>query len=116
MVNEFRVIAVDSRLNISSRFHQTPICEAQLSREIISKMDFVDGDLLEIKGKRTTTAKLISSDKDSLGTDEVGLNNLIRNLYLSKCNYYLNTKGEPKCHLLQSRYHHCWKSQGNTGC
>jgi len=97
MVNEFRVIAVDSRLNISSRFHQTPICEAQLNKQIINKMNFVDGDLLEIKGKRTTTAKLISSDKDSLGIDEVGLNNLIRNnAWVIPEETVLIKKAEPK--------------------
>ncbi len=46
MDNEFKVIAVDVRLNLASHFQQTPRYEVQLGTGIIDKMGSVDGDLI----------------------------------------------------------------------
>ena len=79
MDNEFRVLTIDSRLDIAQRFQQTPKYEAQLSREITNKLGFVDGDLIEITGKRTTAARVVSTDKDDFDEDFIGLNDFMRN-------------------------------------
>jgi hypothetical protein len=78
MDNEFKVIAVDVRLDLAGRFQQTPKYVAQLGTEIIGKMGFVNGDLIEIKGKKTTAARIISTGKDGFSSDSIGLNDLIR--------------------------------------
>ena len=70
MDNEFKVIAVDVRLDLAGRFQQTPRYVAQLGTEIISKMGFVNGDLIEIKGKKTTAARVISNGKDGFSRTE----------------------------------------------
>jgi hypothetical protein len=83
MDNEFRVSAIKSRLDIpldiAGRFQQTPKYEAQLSQEVSNKLGFVDGDLIEIHGNRTTAARVVSIDIDSVDGDIIGLNNLMRN-------------------------------------
>lgn len=77
MSSEFRVMAIDPRLDVSGRLQQTPKCEVQLNREIANKLGFIDGDLLEIKGKKTTAAKIVYADK-GLDLNSVGLNSLVR--------------------------------------
>ncbi len=77
MSSEFRVMAIDPRLDVSGRLQQTPRCEAQLNREIANKLGFIDGDLLEIKGKKTTAAKIVCAEK-GLDFNSVGLNSLVR--------------------------------------
>ena len=47
MNKKFKVIAVDVKLDLASRFQQTPRSIAQLGTEIIEKMEYVDGDLIE---------------------------------------------------------------------
>ena len=42
-------------------------------------MGLAEGDLIEIRGKRTTVARVIPIDKNDFSTDIIGLNNLIRN-------------------------------------
>jgi hypothetical protein len=79
MDNEFRVSTIKSRLDIAGRFQQTPKYEVQLSREVSNKLGFVDGDLIEINGKRTTAARVVSIEVDGVDGDSIGLNNLIRN-------------------------------------
>ena len=79
MENEFRVVDIDSKLDITRHFSQTPRCNVQLNREVINKIGFVDGDLIEIKGKRTTVARVYSIEKDSFAEGDIGLNNLTRN-------------------------------------
>jgi hypothetical protein len=79
MDNEFRVFTIDSRLDIAQRFQQTPKYEAQLSREITNKLGFVDGDLIEITGKRTTAARVVSIEKDDFDGELIGLNDFMRN-------------------------------------
>lgn len=79
MDNEFRVHAVDSKLNLSGRFQQTPRYEVHLNKEIANKLGFIDGDLIEVRGKKATAAKVIATDKDSLEGDVIGLSNLLRN-------------------------------------
>jgi hypothetical protein len=83
MDNEFRVSTIKSRLDIpldiAGRFQQTPKYEAQLSQEVSNKLGFVDGDLIEIHGNRTTAARVISTDIDSVDGDVIGLTNLVRN-------------------------------------
>lgn len=79
MDNQFRVHAVDSKLNISGRFQQTPRYEVHLNKEIANKLGFIEGDLIEIRGKKATAAKVIATDKDSLDGDVIGLSNLLRN-------------------------------------
>ena len=76
---EFRVMPIDSRLNFVEPFQQIRRYEAQLKKEIIGKMGFMDGDFLEIKGKRTTVAKVVSVDKENFTRDAIGLNDFIRN-------------------------------------
>ena len=79
MDNEFRVFTIDSRLDIAQRFQQTPKYEAQLSREITNKLGFVDGDIIEITGKRTTAARVVSIEKDDFDGELIGLNDFMRN-------------------------------------
>jgi hypothetical protein len=83
MDNEFRVSTIKSRLDIpldiTGRFQQTPKYEAQLSQEVSNKLGFVDGDLIEIHGNRTTAARVISIEVDGVDGDSIGLNNLMRN-------------------------------------
>jgi len=79
MDNEFRVLTIDSRLDIAQHFQQTPKYEAQLSKEIANKLGFVDGDLIEITGKRTTAARVVSVEKDDFGGELIGLNDFMRN-------------------------------------
>lgn len=74
MDTEFKVIDIDP-----GRFSQTPRCDSHLNKEVISKMGLTDGDLIEIKGKRTTVARVFSADKNSFGIDTIGLNNVVRN-------------------------------------
>lgn len=77
--NEFKVIDIDSGLGITRRFSQTPRCDVHLNREAISKIGLVDGDLIEVKGKRTTVGRVVPIDKDDFSMDIIGLNNLVRN-------------------------------------
>ena len=83
MDNEFRVSTIKSRLDIpldiAGRFQQTPKYEAQLSQEVSNKLGFVDGDLIEIHGNRTTAARVVSIEVDGVDGDIIGLNNLMRN-------------------------------------
>lgn len=79
MDNEFRVIDVDSILDITRRFSQAPRCDVHLNREVIGKIGLVDGDLVEVKGKRMTVARVVSVDKGSFDLNVIGLNNLVRN-------------------------------------
>ena len=60
MDNEFRVIDVDSMLDITRRFSQAPRCDIHLNREVTDKIGLVDGDLVEVKGKRITVARVVS--------------------------------------------------------
>ena len=50
-VNEFRVLDIDPRLDITKRFSQAPRYDVHIKREITTKLGLVDGDLIEIKGK-----------------------------------------------------------------
>jgi hypothetical protein len=96
MDNEFNVIAVDVKLNLAGRFQQTPRYDAQLGTEIIDKMGFVDGDLIEIKGKKTTAARVVTTDKDDFNGDNIGLTDLIRtNAQVSSGNNVTIRKVEP---------------------
>ena len=79
MDNQFRVQAVDSRLNLSGRFQQTPRYVVHLNKEVANKLGFIDGDLIEVRGKKATAAKVIATDKESLEGDAIGLSNLLRN-------------------------------------
>ncbi|MDQ1279945.1 MAG: transitional endoplasmic reticulum ATPase [Thermoproteota archaeon] len=79
MDNEFKVIDIEFALDISKRFSQTPRCDIQLSKEVINKMGFSEGDLIEIKGKRTTVARVVPINRDDFGSDIIGLTNLVRN-------------------------------------
>jgi hypothetical protein len=79
MDNEFRVLTIDSRLDIVQHFQQTPKYEAQLSKEIVNKLGFVDGDVIEITGKRTTAARVVSVEKDGFDGELIGLNDFMRN-------------------------------------
>ena len=96
MDNEFKVIAVDVKLDLAGRFQQTPKSVAQLGTEIIGKMGFVEGDLIEIKGKKTTAARVVPIDKDDFNGDSIGLNELIRsNAKVSPGNNVTVRKIEP---------------------
>lgn len=79
MENEFKVVDIDSALDISKRFSQAPRCDIQLSREVVNKMGFSEGDLIEVRGKRTTVARVVPINKDDFGVDIIGLSNLVRN-------------------------------------
>lgn len=79
MDSEFKVIDIDSRLDITGRFSQTPRYDVHLNREVANKIGLADGDLVEIKGKRTTVAKIFHTDKDDFGNDTIRLNSLVRN-------------------------------------
>jgi transitional endoplasmic reticulum ATPase len=79
MDNEFRVLTIDSRLDITQHFQQTPKYEAQLSKAIANKLGFVDGELIEITGKRTTAARVVSIEKDDFDGELIGLNDFMRN-------------------------------------
>jgi transitional endoplasmic reticulum ATPase len=79
MDSEFKVVDVDSRLGITRHLSQTPRCDVQLNREVVNKIGLVDGDLIELRGKRTTVARVSSIEKDSFAEGDIGLNNLIRN-------------------------------------
>lgn len=79
MNNEFRVIDIDPRLDFTRRFSQAPKCGVHLNREVVDKMGLVDGDLIEIKGKRTTVGRVVSVDKNGFDMNAIGLNNLVRN-------------------------------------
>jgi hypothetical protein len=96
MDNEFKVIAVDEKLNLARRFQQTPRYDAQLGAEIIDKMGLVDGDLIEIKGNKTTAARIVTTEKDDFNGDNIGLNDLIRtNAQVSSGNDVTIRKVEP---------------------
>ena len=60
MENEFRVVDIDSKLDITRHFSQTPRCNVQLNREVINKIGFVDGDLIEIKGKSSVETIILN--------------------------------------------------------
>lgn len=47
MDNEVKVMVVDVKLDLASHFLQTIRYKIQLGTEIIDKMTFVDGDLIE---------------------------------------------------------------------
>jgi hypothetical protein len=79
MDNAFKVAPIKSRLDITERFQQTPKYEAHLSHEVSNKLGFVDGDWIEIQGKRTTAARVVSIEVDGVDGDSIGLNNLMRN-------------------------------------
>lgn len=79
MSHEFRVIAVDTRLGSSRSFQQTPKYEAQLNREITGKIGLMEGDLIEVTGRRTTAARIFLNDNYSFDSDAIGLSALIRN-------------------------------------
>jgi len=79
MDNAFRVVAIDPRLDIARHFQQTPTREVQLDKEVTVKLGVADGDLIEVKGKRTTVARIVSTDKDGFNGSVIGLDELTRN-------------------------------------
>jgi hypothetical protein len=79
MSSEFHVVSNDSRLDVVKRFQQVPRYEALLSNEIVDKMGFAEGDLIEIIGKRTTLAKVSLTHKANFDGDNIGLSEFIRN-------------------------------------
>ena len=79
MDNKFRVVAVDSIFDIVKHFYRTPNYEVQLNSEVANKIGFNDGDFVEIKGKRSTVARVVPTDNAVLDVNSIGLTNLIRN-------------------------------------
>jgi hypothetical protein len=79
MINEYQVIAIDSKIDLTERFNQTPKYEARLGREITNKLGLSDGDLIEIKGKKVTAGRIVTIDKPEFDGTVIGLNNLLRN-------------------------------------
>ncbi len=79
MDNAFKVSPIKSRLDLAGRFQSTPKYEAYLSREVSNKLGFVNGDWIEVQGKRTTAAQVVAIEVDGIDGDTIGLNDLTRN-------------------------------------
>ncbi|MHA2405421.1 MAG: hypothetical protein ACXACH_01560 [Candidatus Hermodarchaeia archaeon] len=97
MAVELQVIAVDSRIDIAGRFNTSPKFEAQLSRDVVNKMGLADGDFIEIRGNRITSASLLPIDKDDFSSEIIGLDNLLRkNARVAPQEMVRIIKAEPK--------------------